>query len=234
MTTRTARVVVVKSSAKGIATVHATATGAPAAIVIGTATPAKANAAAVSPYQDRSRPLTIAIASNQAGMAGTTNDHRMVESVSIRAATPDATPTAPVQRSHRMADTRRSRVARAPRCPSAMAAGSCARKPATLATANSAPAVDGPPAISAVTRGKASCPYAPCSLGNRPSDLFMTCVLTNLLIDAAHRQRSREQNVVFEVHVDVHGGFQLRQAVVQRPERLTGPLRCHIASRHRA
>jgi len=56
MTTRTASVVAVKSKANGIATASATLIDAPAAIVTGTDTPANVSAAAVSPYQDFSRP----------------------------------------------------------------------------------------------------------------------------------------------------------------------------------
>src|SRR5688572_6188554 len=88
ITTRTASVVVMNSNANGMATAHATSTDAPAAIVNGTATPANAIAAAVSPYQDFSRPRTIARASSRPGMTGTANDQRTAGSTTRAAPAP--------------------------------------------------------------------------------------------------------------------------------------------------
>src|SRR5262245_42071547 len=150
ITTRTASIVVVNSTANGIATASATAVGTPAASAIGIVTLANADAAAISPCQDLSRPPIITPPTNSAAIAGTTSDQRTSGGITIAAPTPATEPATAQMNNHRTAANDNSRRARAPRCPSMTAAGSWPRKPATAATPSSAPAGDGPATANAV------------------------------------------------------------------------------------
>src|SRR5688572_31393486 len=76
MTVRTASVLVTNSKANGAATAIAVVSETPPAIAMGTASPANASAAAISPDQDFSRPRTVATLSRSAGTIGTAIDHR--------------------------------------------------------------------------------------------------------------------------------------------------------------
>src|SRR5690606_37424096 len=98
--------------------------GAPPAIMIGTAAPENASDAAASPYHDFSAPRTTAAASSADGHNGTRMDQPTDRAMVSQAPSPPAPATAAQQASHHLAARESSRMARRPRCPRTISAGS--------------------------------------------------------------------------------------------------------------
>ena len=171
ITTRIANVLATNNSANGMATAAPVCAGADAASEIGIAAPENASDAATSLSHDLSRPRAVESASSSVGASGTSMDQRAGASTRNSAPAPAATPMTRVHPSHRTAWCDHSRFARVPRIPSRIAAGSCARKPATTAVAINNPPVDTPATSKAVRIGNAICPYAPCSFGNKDTSI---------------------------------------------------------------